>query len=337
MQSRILGIHGHLPERIESNDDLAAANPDWDMERIAGLTGIVSRHIAAEDETAADLGFHAAKGLLERQLTPIDQIDYLIVSNQTPDHLLPSDACLLQDRLGLGNHIGAVDIRLGCNGFVCGLQMANALVESSAARNVLLITAETYSKLIHPKDRTSRGLFGDGAAAALIGASNGVGSIGSFVTGTDGSGGKSLSLPSGGFRLPRSEATAVEVTDDHGSVRSQDHLQMDGQSMFMLALDNVPKAIAKLLKTAEITVDDVDWWVFHQANRFMLENLAKCSQIDEAKMVFHLETLGNTVSSSIPLAINRYVESGRIESGQRLVLIGFGVGFSWTACELIWG
>ncbi len=339
MHARIVGIHGYLPERVETNEDLAAENPTWDMERVAGLTGILSRHIAAEDETAADLGFHAATRLLQRQLVAQDEIDYLIVSNQTPDHLLPSDACLLQHRLGLGKHIGAVDCRLGCNGFVCGLQMAKALVETSAARNVLLITAETYSKLIHPQDRTSRGLFGDGAAATLVGrsADDSEGSIGPFITGTDGSGGKCLTVPSGGFRLPRSEATAIETVDDHGNIRSQDHLQIDGQSMFLFALDNVPKAIAKLLEKSGNSSDNVDWWVYHQANRFMLENLAKCSHIDDQKIVYHLQTLGNTVSSSIPLAISHYVDAGKIESGQRLVLIGFGVGFSWSVCELVWG
>lgn len=337
-QVRILGIAGHLPERIETNEDLGRENPDWNMERIAGKTGIKARRIAAPDETAADLGYQAAVQLLNRQLVPRDEIDYLIVGSQTPDYLLPSDACLLQHRLGLEKHLGSFDYRLGCSGFLCGLQLAKALVATGAARNVLLITADTYSKLIHPRDRTVRALFGDGAAATLIGpAGKSPGCIGEFVFGTDGSGGQCLIVPSGGFRLPRGWATAIEQTDEQGSVRSQDHLFMDGQAIFSFALNTVPPAITALLRKCGRKASDVDWWVYHQANRFMLENLAMCSRIPSEKMVYHLETVGNTVSASIPLAIESHVQVGKIQSGQSLVLVGFGVGLSWGVCELIWG
>jgi 3-oxoacyl-[acyl-carrier-protein] synthase-3 len=326
-----------LPDKIETNEDLAREHPDWDLPRIAAKTGITARRIAAADETACDLGYQAARRLLDRELIPLDQIDYLLVSTQTPDHLLPSDACLLQDRLKLGRHIGAVDINLGCSGYVGGLHLSKSLIESRAARNVLLITTDTYSKLVHPRDRTVRALFGDGAAATLVGASEGVGEIGETVLGTDGSGAGSLTVPSGGFRLPRSAATAVEQQDEQGCVRSQDHLFMDGQAIFSFALNVVPRAIATLLERAGQTRDQVDWYVFHQANKFMLENLALCSRIPAAKMVYHLETVGNTVAASIPLAIEAYVQAGRIEPGHRLVLAGFGVGLSWAVCRVVWG
>jgi 3-oxoacyl-[acyl-carrier-protein] synthase-3 len=336
-QAGILGISGHLPSHVETNADLARQNPDWDMTRIAGKTGITARHIAATGETAADLGFEAAAALLRKNIVPTAEIDYLIVGSQTPDHLLPSDACFLQHRLGLGQHIGAFDYRLGCSGFVCGLQLAKALVETSAARNVLLITADTYSKLIHPKDRTVRALFGDGAAATLIGRSqHGNSRIGPFVTGTDGSQAACLTVPSGGFRLPRSPETSVEKTDATGSVRSDDYLFMDGQAIFSFALNTVPKAIQQLLSLSGRKPEEVDWWVFHQANRFMLENLALCCRIPPEKMVLAMETVGNTVSASIPLAIEAYAAQGKIQPGQRLVLVGFGVGLSWNACEVIY-
>ncbi len=335
--ARILGIQGYLPERVETNDDLARQNPSWDMQRIAGKTGIQSRHIAAADETAADLGFCAAQRLLDLALVPRGEIDYLIVGSQTPDHLLPSDACILQHRLGLGKHIGAFDYRLGCSGYVCGLQLAKSLVETSAARNVLLITADTYSKLIHPQDRTVRALFGDGAAATLVGTSE-LGtsdSIGPFVSGTDGSMATCLTVPSGGFRLPRTALTSAELVDATGSVRSSDHLFMDGQAIFSFALNTIPKAIAQLLEKSQTKCDEIDWWVFHQANRFMLENLAICCCLPAAKMVYALETVGNTVSASIPLAVEDYMQRGHIKTGQRLVLIGFGVGLSWNACQIV--
>lgn len=338
MRVRIVGISCCLPDRVETNEELARLNPEWDLGRIAGKTGIAARHIAAEGETAADLGFRAASQLLERGLVPVEQIDYLIVSTQTPDHVLPSNACLLQDRLKLGRHIGALDFNHGCSGYVAGLQLAKSLIVSGAARNVLFISADTYSKLVHPKDRTVRALFGDGAAATLIGAAeDGCGEIGEFVLGTDGSGAKSLIVPSGGFRSPRDAGTAVEEVDANACVRTREHLFMDGQAIFSFALNSVPRAINQLLERSALTPAQVDWYVYHQANKFMLENLATFSKIPAAKMVYHLETVGNTVSASIPLAIDSYVQSGRIQPGQTLVLAGFGVGLSWAVCRVVWG
>jgi 3-oxoacyl-[acyl-carrier-protein] synthase-3 len=336
--THIIGISGHLPEKIETNEDLSREHPRWDMAKIGEKTGILARHVAAVDETACDLGYKAARKLLERQLIPVDDIDYLICCTQAPDHLLPPNACILQQRLGLSTRIGALDINPGCAGFVCGLQLAKGLLESRAARNVLLITAETYSKLIHPADRTVRTLFGDGAAATLIGAGEGRGgSIGEFVVGTDGSGAASLIVPSGGFRLPRSVATGAEQTDAQGSVRSQDHLFMDGQAVFVFTLNTVPRAIDSLLQKSELTRSQVDWYVFHQANKYMLEMLARGAKIANEKMAYHMAEVGNTVSSSIPLTLEAYAESGRIQPGQKLLLAGFGVGFTWALCMVTWG
>ncbi len=331
--AKILGIQGHLPERIETNEDLAKQNPDWDMLRIAGKTGIRARHIAAPDETASDLGCAAAAKLLAKNIVPISELDYLIVGTQTPDHFLPADACVLQHRLGLGKHIGAFDYRLGCSGYVCGLQLAKSLVETGAAKNVLLITADTYSKFIHPQDRTVRALFGDGAAATIVGRTEDPGlHIGPFVTGTDGSMSQCLTVQAGAFRLPRSAQTAVEHRDASGSVRSLDHLYMDGQAIFAFALNTVPTAVKQLLSEARLSADSIDWWVFHQANRFMLESLMRGCGIAEQKMVYAMQEVGNTVSASIPLAIEDYMLHGKIRPGQRLALVGFGVGLSWNAC-----
>ena len=336
--ARIVGIAGHLPERIETNEELASDNPDWDLPRIAAKTGIHARRIAAPEETACDLGYEAARRLLDRELVPPAEIDYVLMATQTPDHLFPSNACLLQARLGLGRHVGAFDFNHGCSGFVCGLQLAAALIKTRMARNVLLITADTYSKLVHPRDRTVRALFGDGAAATLIGpATEESGRIEHFIVGTDGSGAAQLMVPAGGFRLPRSAETAAEFEDETGCLRSRDHLFMDGQAIFSFALNTVPRAVAAVLQQAGLTPDDVDWYVYHQANKFMLENLAMCSRIPQAKMVYHLETLGNTVSASIPLALEAWLDSGRIEPGHRLILAGFGVGLSWAVCHVVWG
>jgi len=333
----IHGISYHLPDRVETNEDLQSQNPDWLMDKVAEKSGIFARHVAAEDETAADLGFRAAEKLLARALAPPEEIDYLLFCTQCPDHFLPPSACTLQHRLGFRQEIGALDFNLGCSGYVYGLQLAQSLITGGAARNVLLITADTYSKFINPRDRTVRTLFGDGAAASLIGQAFGGGEIGDFVLGTDGGRADRLIVPAGACRMPRSAETAVETTDSAGCVRSSNDLFMDGPALFTFALTTVPKLVKALLAKTGRAIEDYDWFVYHQANKYMLDNLYKRSRIPPEKAVHVYEAVGNTVSSSIPIALQTYVDSGRIVPGQRLLLAGFGVGFSWAACELVWG
>ncbi len=337
MPAVILGISYHLPSRIETNDDLHRQNPEWLMDKIEAKSGILSRHVAAEYETASDLGFRAAAKLLERELVAADQIDYVLFCTQCPDHYLPPSACMLQHRLGLKQAIGAFDFNLGCSGFVYGLQIAKSLVLCGEARNVLLITADTYSKFINPRDRTVRTLFGDGAAATLIGLADGPGEIGDFVIGTDGSRGDRLIVPAGGCRLPRSSETAVETVDSSGCARSTNDLFMDGPALFTFAITTVPRVVKAMMAKTGRTLEDYDWFVYHQANKYMLESLFIRSKIPLEKTVQVYETIGNTVSASIPIAMQTYVEGGKIVPGQRLMLVGFGVGFSWGACEIVWG
>jgi len=331
----ILGIAYHLPARVETNDDLQRANPDWDVPRIAEKSGIRERHLAAPDETAGDLGFLAAEKLLSRNLVATQEIDAILLCTQSPDHFLPTTACSLQHRLKLGKHVAALDFNLGCSGFVYGLYMARCFIESGGARNVLLITAETYSKFLHPHDRTVRTLFGDGAAATLIGSTAEAG-IGEFVLGTDGAGAGSLIVPAGGMRLPRSAATAAETTDDAGCVRSADNLFMDGPAIFTFAITVVPRTVKALLEKSGLAPESIDWYAYHQANKYMLDSLAQRSKVPPEKMMLAYEDIGNTVSSSIPIAIQRYVEAGRVRPGQRIMMIGFGVGYSWGACVVTW-
>lgn len=337
MAPGILGIDYYLPERVETNDDLGRENSAWQMDRFESKCGISSRRIAAPDETASDMGFLAAQKLLGRQLVPADEIDFLLYCTQSPDHFLPSSACILQDRLGLKNEIGALDFNLGCSGYVYGLYLAKQFVETGAARNVLLITADTYTKYIHPQDRSVRPIFGDGAAATLIGnAPDGKGLIGDFVLGTDGAGAKNLIVPSGAMRLPRSEETSRETTDIVGCVRSKNNLFMDGMALMSFAVTTVPKAIDGLLIKTGLSLEEIDWFVYHQANLFMMKHLAEASQIPWEKMVFSMKDIGNTVSASIPIAMARYLDEGKIVPGQKLALVGFGVGYSWGACIVEW-
>jgi 3-oxoacyl-[acyl-carrier-protein] synthase-3 len=330
--ARLTAIATHLPEAVLSNDALARLYPDWPARKIFDKTGIETRRIAAADETAGDLAEAAARKLFAaHQINPAE-IDFLLLCTETADHVLPSTACILQNRLGLRREIGALDFNLGCSGFVYGLSLAKALIESGQARRVLLLTADTYSKLIHPLDKSVRTLFGDGAAAALI---EGVGvrsaSIGPFVFGSDGRGAENIMVPAGGYRRPRDEASAQERTDASGNVRADDHLHMDGAAVMTFSLKTVPAAIDQLLSQMDAKLDDFDLFVFHQANAFMLERLRQKLDIPRERFVVNMSHCGNTVSSSIPIALERLMPEA---AGQRAMLVGFGAGYSWAVAAV---
>lgn len=330
---KIVGIASHLPEQVLSNDDLAALYPGWPADKILDKTGISTRRIAAPDETAVDLAEAAAHALFAQgRVAPAD-IDYLLFCTQTPDHILPTSACLLQQRLGLRNDIGAMDFNLGCSGFVYGLSLAQALIASGQARRVLLLTADTYSKLIYPMDRGVRSLFGDGAAATLVEAvESDTPALGPFVFGTDGSGAENLIVPAGGFRQPRSDETAVVMEDASGNLRSADHLYMNGAAIMTFTLGAVPAAVDQLLARAGASIDDYDAVVLHQASAFILDRLRRKLGVAEERFVMALRDVGNTVSSTIPMALEPLVRDGR---ARRVLLVGFGVGYSWAAAQAL--
>ena len=331
-RSQIVDIASYLPTRILHNDELSKFYPGWSAEKIYQKTGIRERHIAADDETAADLAFKATINLFEKNTVVPEDIDFIILCTQTPDYFLPTTACLLQNRLGIPNTAGAFDINLGCSGYVYGLSVAKGLIETGSARKVLFLTADTYSKFIHPLDKSVRTLFGDGATATLIEASDNQEEefIGPFVFGTDGKGANNLIVNTGGFRTVKSEDTAEEKVDDSGNIRSEDHLYMNGSEVMTFTLSSVPKAIHDLLKKCDKNLDDFDHIVFHQANQFMLDALRKKLKIHEEKFPIFLEKCGNTVSSSIPLTLESMLNQSRLKRGDRLLLLGFGVGYSWA-------
>lgn len=334
MGARIAAIATHLPDRVLSNDTLAALYPTWPAAKIFDKTGIRERRIAAKDETAGDLAFHAAKRLFASGGYAREDVDFLILCTQASDHILPTTACLLQDRLGLGRHVGALDVNLGCSGFVYGLALAAGLIAAGAVRTVLLLTADTYSKVIHPGDKSVRTLFGDGAAATLVVASN-EGAIGPFVFGTDGSGGKDLIVEAGGFRTPRGADTGGEEEDAQGNVRSREHLFMHGANVMMFSLREVPRTFERLLALSGTVRDDVDYVVLHQANKFMLDALQKKLGLPATKVPRRYEDIGNTVSSTIPFVLADLQKNGQMTLGTRIMLIGFGVGLSWAGASVI--
>jgi 3-oxoacyl-[acyl-carrier-protein] synthase III len=315
----------HLPEKIEDNDFLGAQYPRWDMPLIFKKTGIRQRHVAAPDECASDLGVAAAEKLFADYGVDRSSIDFLLFCTQSPDYVLPTTACLMQDRLGLRTSIGALDFNLGCSGFVYGLSLADGLIRSGAARRVLLITAETYTKYIDPTDRSLRTIFGDGAAATLLEASDEP-SLGSFVFGTDGSGADTLLVTEGGAR-PRPQAIQPRKRK-----RWPSSLYMDGPELVKFSLEAVPQLVDNVLARAKWNRGDVDMYLMHQATAFMLEHIRERLSLDRQHTPEALEQYGNTVSSTIPILIRDLRQSGRLKPGKQTMMIGFGVGLSWGGC-----
>ncbi len=277
MTAIIKAIEYYLPAGIVDNQQLVSEFPEWSIDKIESKTGICSRHIAGETECSSDLGVQAAEQLFARSACRREEIDFVLLCTQSPDYFLPTTACTMQHRLGIRKSAGALDFNLGCSGFVYGLGLAKGLIETRQARRVLLITAETYSKFLHPADKSVRTLFGDGAAATLVEAADGVdeSSIGPFVYGTDGSGACRLIVPSGGMRNPVGAAGEVEAKDEFGNVRSSSHLYMNGPEIFSFALQAVPRCVRELLALSGKRVEDIDLFVLHQASQHMLDCLRR--------------------------------------------------------------
>jgi 3-oxoacyl-[acyl-carrier-protein] synthase III len=335
--AEIKAIEYYFPDKKLSNDELALLYPGWSAEKIFDKTGINQRSIAAENECASDLAVAASRLLFERHNINPESIDYIILCTQSPDYFLPTTACLVQNQLGIPTKSGAIDVNQGCSGFVYSLGLAKGLIASEQAKNVLLITAETYSKHINPMDKSVRTIFGDAAAATLVTAGDNPKSIHGFVYGTDGTGAENLIVSTGGMRQARTPETAIPESDDSGNSRSQDDLYMNGPEIFSFTLRAVPEAFQAILERSGTGVDEIDFFVFHQANKFMLDHIRKRLKVPESKFFVSMDDCGNTVSSTIPIALRRLQAEGRLVAGAKVMIMGFGVGYSWAGCVLTWG
>jgi 3-oxoacyl-[acyl-carrier-protein] synthase III len=320
-------IEYYLPELIYSNSDLERDFPDWTADKIEAKIGIRERHIVKSSETALDLAYEASK-LVLRNFDPA-KIDFILLCTQSPDYFLPTSACILQDRLGLRKNIGALDFNLGCSGFVYGLALAKSLITTGIATNILLVTSETYSKHMHPKDRANRSIFGDGAAATIIEQSD-LGKIHEFVLGTDGSGMNNLIVACGGLRQPALSKTE-EGTDENGNFYSPNHLYMNGPEIFNFTIENIPPLVEGVIRKNNLTFDQIDYFIYHQANKYMLDYLRKKSKIPVEKYFNNMLSTGNTVSATIPIALKDCITRGIIRPGNKVLLVGFGVGYSMGA------
>jgi len=315
----------HYPEKVETNEDLRRAYPSWDMDLIYEKTGIATRYIAAPDECASDLGVAAAQKLFAQFQIDPRSIDFVLLCTQTPDYPLPTTACLMQTRLGLPTSVGALDFNLGCSGFVYGLALADGLIRLGSCRRILLITAETYSKYIHPSDRSLRTIFGDGAAATLVEAADAPTLCG-FKYGTDGEGADTLLVTEGGAR------PAKDAISPRHRKRWPSALYMDGPSLISFSVAQVPKLIDQILEVAQLDRGAIDLYLLHQATMKMLEQLQLRLGIGDERMPLLLEHCGNTVSSTIPILIDHLRRGTRLRPGMRSLLVGFGVGWSWAGC-----
>lgn len=329
MKSYIKAISYYLPERVVTNEDLVKDFPEWTVEKVAGKVGVNQRHIAAENETASDMATKSAEKLFSEHNIDRSTIDFVLLCTQSSDYYLPTSACLIQNRLGLSTSCGALDFNLGCSGFVYGLSLAKGLIAGGIAKNVLLLTAETYSKHIHPKDKGNRTIFGDASAATLV-STDGFASVEDFCLGTDGRGAENLIVKRGGLRQPN--AVGDLTFDEAGNPTSSDYLHMNGGEIFNFTSEAVPVLVENVLKKNQLKQDDIQLFVFHQANKYMMNYLRKLIDIEPEKFYFYLEKVGNTVSSTIPIALCEAQKEGKLEGN--ILIAGFGVGYSWGATIL---
>lgn len=324
--AHIVGWGKYLPEKVVTNNDIAKfmdTSDGW----IRSRTGIAERRFVNEDETTASMAIIAAQLALDRARIAPSAVDLIIVATFSPEHLFPSTACLVQDALG-ATHAGAYDLSAACSGFIYALSMGAAMIQSGAARVVLVIGSETVSRFLDIQDRTTYPLFGDGAGALVLQASETPGGVLSSVLGADGSGAKYLNIPAGGSKFP----TCQDTLD--GRLH---YLKMNGREVYRFATRVMGRAAKQACEKAGIGLDEIDLFIPHQANIRIINSASKYLKIGEDKVFTNLDKYGNTSSASIPIALCEAIEQKRIKANDKLVMVGFGGGLTWGASVVQWG
>jgi len=314
-----------VPDKVLTNNEISHmvdTNDEWIVE----MTGISERRIANDHETTASLATDAALKALElANLDPAD-VELIIVSTSSPEHIFPATACLVQDRIG-ARKAGAFDLSAACTGFIYALNMAAQAVRTGSVKNALVIGAETLSRLVNWKDRSTCILFGDGAGAFVLQPSDVPGGVLSAVMRSDGSGGDLLSLPAGGSRLPTTAATVANGLH---------YIHMNGREVFRFATRVMAQATQEAVQLAGHQMDDIKLIIPHQANRRIIESAARQLDISMERVVVNVGTYGNTSTASIPIATCEALQSGRLQSGDKIVFVGFGAGLTWGAAMVQW-
>ncbi len=316
-------ISYHLPEKVERNDQLKILYPEWKIDNVVKKIGIFQRYISDKNETSLDLGLTASIKLFSEYKIPTEEVDSLIFVTQSPDYLLPPSSCIIQEKLSLRKNILALDINLGCSGFVNTLAVATSLINSQMVNNCLLICGETYSKYINEKDRTNRLIFSDGGSACLVEKNYKKNSfIGKFNFGCDGKGAKELMIKGSGAR------NKIDFANQK--------LFMNGPAILLFTLSQVPPLLNKTLKDNDLKIEDIDLFVFHQASKLVLDLLSEKIGIKRSKMYSNLENKGNTVSCSIPIALKDACKENKLNCDDLVLIIGFGVGYSLGSTIIKW-
>ncbi len=338
-------ISSYFPEYFLDNETIIkefyefGGKSDFEItpESIFNQCGVRKRFVVDPKDTTKDLGNRAAKKLFEEWNIDKSKIDYIIFVSEALEYKAPSTSCIMQHNLGLGQSTGAIDIVHGCTGFIYGLSIAKALILTDLATNVLLITADLPTKVIHPEDIDLRAIFSDGAAATLISnkkSENGINaSIEDFIFGTDGQGEKNLLVERSSVNNP----VDIEWLKEHERIPTQlkgGRLRMNSPKIFLFALRRVPQLVKAILNKHQLVLDEIDFFIFHQANGTMLEFLRKRLKIPKEKFIISIEHVGNTVSATIPIALKEMVDDDRIKPGQKILVAGFGIGYSWGATIL---
>lgn len=326
-------ISSYLPEQSLTNGMLNQEFPEWSVDKISSKTGVENRHIAGVQEFSSDMAVAAAQKLFAEHNVSPGSIDFVILCTQSPDYFLPTTACLIQERLNIPVTAGAFDFNLGCSGYVYGLAIAKGLIYAGVATNILFLTAETYSKFIHRADKSNRTIFGDAATATLITADGGLATIGDFDLGTDGRGAENLMVKRGGMRHERTQDNTASM-DEYDNAHNDNFLYMNGPEIFNFTSAMVPPLVENVLKKNALQMEDIGLFIFHQANKFMLNHLKKKINIPDGKFYVDMAECGNTVCSTIPLAIGSALQRVSLSKGDKVLLAGFGVGYSWGGTVL---
>ncbi len=334
--SGIFDIEYYVPENVLTNEEIGKRCKNFNQSEFEAKVGIKERRISAPDECPSDMAVKASQKIFAKGTITHDEIDLLIIATQNPDYKLPTTACIVQDKLGLSKNCAAFDINLGCSAYPYALAIGDSFVKTGLSRCVLLIMSEAYSKVIDYRDKSVCGLFGDAAAATVVKPVKTENYILAYDFGTDGSGYDRLIVSAGGSRISISSETSKEIEDEREDIRSLNNLRMFGKDIFRFMLDVVPASVERALKNCSLKFEEIDFFIFHQANGYMLDFLFKEMKIPTEKTIVFLEKYGNTVSASLPMALKEALETKRIKRGDKVLLCGFGVGLSWATVILKW-
>jgi 3-oxoacyl-[acyl-carrier-protein] synthase III len=334
MGTFISAIHYCVPPTILTNEQLIPRFGERAVMSIARMSGINERRVAAPDCATSDLGYFAAEKLIRAHGVDRSSIDLIVVATETPDFQMPATACVLHGRLGFLDRCAAFDVSLGCSAFPYALAVVSGMISAGLAKRALLVVADTITKVIHPEDRGLVPLHGDGAMACIVDKCDSTDGDISFFLGTDGKSHQHLIMPASGTRLPRSDKTRELIKNESGVVRSLEHLHMNGPAVFSFSLHRVPDMIRAALLEQNLTIDDIDLFLFHQANKKMVDQIYYVLKIPTSKQFFFMEKIGNCAAASSAILLAEAWRQGVAKPGMRILVAGFGVGLSWGVAIL---